>query len=183
MRSWIIGVGALLSAGAAQAAEEPYATAGDWEVTADTAKQLCAMKRLYGSVDADKVEGLLILYSAQKEAALLSWASNKMKFLPAEGTLHFDLSFLKGPTLNEAWGSQPFQYKKLDNTYSFTHVFKGPADVQRILRDLAGHESLALFFGPTVTTGLPLNASDAVDKLRECSLKLAGRDSHAPLPK
>lgn len=185
MRNWIIGACALLGAGAAQAeaGREPYAKVGAWEISADAAKKICLMNRLYGSIDDDKTEGLLVLYNAQKEAALLGWASSKMNFLPAEGSLDFDLSFLKGESLNESWGSQPFEYKKPENRHIFTHVFKGPTDAQRILRDLAGNESIALFFGPTVMTGLPLDASDAVEKLRECSLKLAGRDSGTPLPK
>ena len=32
--------------------------------------------------------------------------------------------------------------------------------------------AVALFLGPTLMTGLPLNASDAVAKLRECSAKI-----------
>ena len=185
MRGWIIGACALLGAGAAQAqaAYEPYATVGRWEIYAEAAKKICMMSRWYGSVDADETDGLMVLYNAQKETALLGWGSNKMSFLPAKGTLDFDLSFLKGEVLNESWGTQPFEYEKPNSKHVFTHVFKGPTDVQRILRDLAGHESLTLFFGPTVMTGLPLDASGAVEKLRECSSKLAGRDSGAPLPK
>lgn len=186
MRGWIIGACALLSAGAAQGevGHEPYAKVGKWGITADATKKQCTMDRLYGSTVSDEEEGLLVIYSAQTDGVLLGWASSKMKFLPPEGSLHFDLSFLKGESLNESWGSQPFEYRKLENNqHFFIHVFKGPADAQRILRDLAGHESITLFFGPTVMTGLPLDASDAVEKLRECSFKLVGRDSPAPLPK
>lgn len=185
MRSWIIGVCALLSAGAAQAeaGREPYAKVGAWEITADAAKNLCTMSRLYGMVDAEDTEGLLVIYNAQREGVLLGVASNKLKFLPSSGSLDFDLTFVTGSSLNESWGSRPFEYKKPDGRYLFTHVFTGPADVQRILRDLAGNEILSLFFGPTVMTGLPLDASGAVEKLRECSLKLAGRDFRDPLPK
>jgi hypothetical protein len=184
MRGWIIGMAALLSAAAhAQSAYEPYATVGQWEISAKTPKKICMMSRWYGNVDADETDGLMVLYNAQKETALLGWGSNKMKFLPAKGALDFDLSFLKGSSLDESWGSQSFEYEKLDKKYVFTHVFTGAADVRRILRDLGANESITLFFGPNVITGLPLAASDAVEKLRECASKLAGTDTPAPLPK
>jgi len=185
MRGWIIGLCALLGVGTAQAEEgpEPYAKVGAWEIAADAPKQLCRMFRLYGSVDPDKIEGLLVLYSAQKQVVLLSFANNKMKYLPKDGSLNFDMSFMKGSSLDESWGSQLFEYHKLDGKYGFHHVFKGEAEVRRILRDLASHEGIVLFFGPDVMTGLPLDASNAVEKLRECSLKLAANDAGEPFPK
>lgn len=176
MRGWIIGVCALIGASAARAEgeREPYAQVGKWDIAADAAKRICLMSRMYGSVDPDKVEGIMVLYNAQKQAASISWASKKIGFLPKEeGTLDFDLSFLKGSSLDESWGRKAFDYKKVADKYIFTHVFLGAADAKRILRDIAEHESITLFFGPSVLTGLPLDASEAVEKLRECSLKLA----------
>lgn len=185
MRNWMIAMCALLSAGAAQgqAVGEPYATIGDWGISADATKKTCVMHRLYGSVVEDEVESVLVIYDAQKEAVALGLASKKMKWLPPEGSLYLDLAFLKGEALDESWGSQSFRYNKPEDTHHFSLVFKGATDAQRILRDLAGNENLTLFFGPKVMTGLPLDASGAVEKLRECSLKLAGRDSHVTLPK
>jgi len=182
VRGWIIGVCALLGAGAAQAADgpEPYAKVGAWDIGADAAKKLCSMRRFYGSVDPDKTEALLVLYSFQKQVVLLSFANNKMKYLPQEGSLNFDLAFLQGSSLDESWGSRPFQYHKLEGSYGFSHVFEGGTDIRHILHDLAGHEAITLFFGPDVMTSLPLDASSAVEKLRECALKLAENDPSEP---
>jgi hypothetical protein len=181
LKGKIFGVCALLTAGAAQAerVSEPYANVGDWEITAENHRE-CGMKRLYGSSVAEKEQGLIVLYDAQRQAASLTWVTRKPQFPPLSDSLHFDLAFLKGSAMNESWGSQPFQVQKGDG-YGFTHVFLGTAAVQRILRDLASHETIALFFGPTLMTGLHLDASDAVAKLRECSSKIAERNSVGPL--
>jgi hypothetical protein len=53
-------------------------------------------------------------------------------------------------------------------------MFTGSADSERILRDLASNEGISLFLGPAVLQALPLDASDAVKKLRECALKGGG---------
>ena len=180
MRGKIFGVCALLSAGAAQAerVSEPYGKVNDWEITAEN-HQMCVMKRLYGSSDPAKGQGLIVAYDAQGQVASLNWVTRKPPFPPLSASLDLDLAFLKGSSMNESWGSQPFQIQKGDG-YLFIHVFMGGTDVQRILRDLASHEAIALSFGPSLVTGLHLNASDAVAKLRECSSKIAERNSVDP---
>jgi hypothetical protein len=79
---------------------------------------------------------------------------------------------LKGRSLSESWGSRPFDIANSAHSYSFTHAFRGPTDSDRFLRDLASQDALVLFFGPGMLTSLPLKASDAVTKLRECSSKI-----------
>jgi len=184
LRKCIFGLCALLGVGIAQAepVNEPYAKVGDWEITAENNRE-CVMKRLYGSKVADEAQGLIVLYDARRKTAALSWASPKPKLPPLSTSLDFDLAFLKGSSLNESWGSQTFEIQKPAGAYAFIHVFTNPADVERILGDLASHEAIALFFGPTLMTGLPLDASDAVAKLRECASKLAERDQGALIPK
>jgi hypothetical protein len=181
LRGKILGLCALLTAGAAQAerASEPYGTAGDWEITADN-HRMCGMKRLYGSRVPEDVQGLIVLYDAQRQIASLSWATRKPALPVLSDLLDLNLAFLKRSSMNESWGSQPFQIQKGDG-YLFTHVFKGTTDVQRILRDLASHETIALFLGPSLKTGLHLDASDAVAKLRECASKVAESAPAAPL--
>ena len=77
--------------------------------------------------------------------------------------------------LNETWGSQPFQIQKRADGYRFSHVFMGPTASDRFLRDLAFSDTIGLWLGPTLMMGLPLNASDAVTKLRECSSALVNQ--------
>jgi hypothetical protein len=173
---------ALLTAGAAQAerVSEPYGKVGDWEITAED-HQMCLMKRLYGSSDPAKEQGLIVAYDAQGQVASLNWVTRKPPIPPLSDALDLDLAFLKkSGSMNESWGSQPFQIQKGEG-YLFIHVFTGGTDVQRILRDLASQETIALFFGPSLVTGLHLDASDAVVKLRECASKIAELNSAAPL--
>ena len=49
MRSWVVGVCALLSAGAAHAekSSEPYATVEGWEIRAALDKSYCTMENWY----------------------------------------------------------------------------------------------------------------------------------------
>ncbi|HVJ02795.1 MAG TPA: hypothetical protein VM662_11480 [Sphingomonas sp.] len=168
---------ALLTASTAQAegVSDPYATVGDWRITADNHK-MCTMTRLYDSPVPEDVQALIVIYDAQRQIVSLNWAARKPKLPVLTDSLDFRLAFLKGKSMDESWGSQSFEIQKNDG-YLFTHVFKGGPDVQHILRDLASHEIITLFFGPLVTTSLYLNASGAVAKLRECSSKLA---EHAP---
>ncbi len=173
MKGWMIGVCALMSASASQAEQvrEPYAKVGYWEITAEK-HSFCLMKSGYPGKVADEDEALMIAYNAQQKMTLLSWTPRKPKFPALADTLDFNLSFLKGKSLSESWGSRPFHIEKSADTTSFIAVFKGPADSDRILRDVASHEALVLFFGPGMLTSLPLKASDAVAKLRECSSQL-----------
>lgn len=177
----IFGLCALLTASAAQAerVSESYGTAGDWEIAAEN-HRMCGMKRLYGSRAPEDVQGLIVLYDAQRQIASLSWATRKPALPVLSDPLDFDLAFLKKSSMDESWGSRPFQIQKGDG-YLFTHAFKGTTDVQRILRDLASHETIALFFGPSLMTGLHLDASEAVAKLRECASKVAERAPATPL--
>lgn len=183
LRGKIVGVCALLTASAAQAerVSEPYAVVGDWQITADN-HQMCVMKRLYDSPVPEDAQGLIVAYEAQRQIVSLNWVARKPAFPVLSDSLDFRLAFLKGKSMNESWGSQPFQIQKGDG-YLFTHVFKGSADVQRILRDLGSHEIITLFFGPVVTTSLYLSASGAVAKLRECSSMLGEHAPAAPVQK
>jgi hypothetical protein len=185
MRGWIIGACALLSAGAAhgKAAGEPYAKVGAWEITAQADKKWCTMDRWYASSDGAEVEGLLVLYDAQKEGVSFTWTSRTTTSLPPEGSLELGLSFQKARSSSRSWRSRAFHYQKLDDTYYFVHVFKKPNDVRQLLTDLAGHANIAMFSGANLMMALSLDASGAVEKLRECSLKLAGRDPREPFLK
>jgi hypothetical protein len=173
MRGRIIGLAALLWAGASQAqrVSEPYAKVGYWEITTENHRE-CAMKRVYPGKTADDEEGLIIGYDAQAKAAVLGWAPRKPKFPALTESLDLQLAFLNGSKRNESWESQPFRIAKSGDTYSLIHLFKGPGESDQFLRDLASHDTFALFLGQALMTGLPLNASDAVAKLRECSSKI-----------
>lgn len=184
MRGRIIGVYALLSAGASQAepVSEPYANVHDWEITAEN-HRACMMKRFYVLRDGDE-QALVIFYDAQRKAAALGWGTRKPKLPPLSDSLDFGLSFTrKGSSLNETWGSQPFQIEKRVDEYRFSHVFNGSTDSDRFLRDIASSDTIGLWLGPTLMMGLPLSASDAVAKLRECSSKIGEQDTSGRLQK
>jgi hypothetical protein len=172
MRRWMIGLCALLTAGVAEGeqADLSYAKAGGWEISAQPPSQRCVMQRFYRSKDGKKTEGLAVLYAADKEGVLLLWSNDWMTYLPASGDLELGLAFKKGASVDETWGSHKLHYDKVGKTYNFTRVFKDRDEAQRILRDLAGNEHMGLFLGPTLITSIPLDASEAVGKLRECSL-------------
>jgi hypothetical protein len=177
----MIGVCALLSAGAAQAerVSEPYANAGDWEITAEN-HRACMMKRSFVFKDDGDEQALVIFYDAQRKAAGLGWGTRKPKLPPLSASLDFSLSFTgKGSSLNETWGSQPFQIEKHADEYRFSHVFMGSTDSDRFLSDVASSDTVGLWFGPTLMMGLPLVAADAVARLRECSSKMAKEDTSA----
>lgn len=178
MRAQIIGVSVLLSAGAAQAepVSEPYATVGEWEITAGN-HGACMMQRSYLLKDNGDQQAIVVYYDAQRKGALLGWGTRKPELPPLSDSLDFDLSFTrKGSSLNETWGSQPFQIEKVGDEYRYSHVFKGSTDSDRFLRDFGSSEMVALWLGPTVMMARYLNASEAVEKLRECTL------SGAPAP-
>ena len=171
MRNWVLGGCTLLCAGAAHGAalSQPYATVGNWEVSADD-RHRCAMMQLFESTVADETQVLGVVYDVQK-GVVLSWASKKPKFLPPKGSLELDLAFLTGESSNETWGSQSFEYKKVAGTYYFNHVFADRNNVDRLLADLSSSEIVSLSLGPTLMMALPLAAADAVQKLRECAAK------------
>ncbi|GAO39544.1 hypothetical protein SCH01S_33_00310 [Sphingomonas changbaiensis NBRC 104936] len=185
MRGRIIGVYALLSAGASQAhpVDEPYANAGAWEITAGN-HGACMMQRSYVLRDNGDEQTLIIFYDDQRKGAVLGWGTHKPKLPPLSNALEFQLSFTRtGSSLNEAWGSQSFDIQKIGDEYRFGHVFKGSTDSDRFLRDLASSDTIGLWFGPTLMMGLPLGASDAVAKLRECSSRIAEQDTSGRLQK
>lgn len=178
MRGRIIGAYALLCGSASQAerVSEPYAKVGYWEITTEN-HGVCMMKSLFPGKVAEDDQALIIGYNAQQKAAVLSWTPRKPEVPALADSLDLELSFLKGRPLNESWGSQAFEIEKSADTYSFIHVFKGASDSDRFLRDLASHDALVLFFGPGLLTSLPLKASDAVTRLRECSSKIVEQDA------
>ena len=170
MRGLIIGMYALLSAGTSQAerVSEPYTKVGDWDISKDSGA--CVMSRSYLLKDEGDEQELAVIYDAQREAAALGWATRKPKFPPLSASLDFRLSFTgKGSSLNERWGNQTFGIQKRADGYRFMHVFRGPTESDRFLRDVASSDTVGLWFGPSLMMGLPLSASDAVTKLRECS--------------
>jgi len=173
MQRWVIGVFALLTAGAAQAEEasQTYAKVGGWEISAQPPSHRCVMQRFYGSNDGKKIEGLTVLYAADKEGVLLGWSNDWMTYLPAKGDLELGLAFRKGAAVDQSWGSRSLHYNKVGKDYLFTRVFTGAEEARRALHDLASNEHIGLFLGPTILTSIPLDASEAVEKLRECSLK------------
>ena len=172
MQRWLIGACALLTAGAAQAedASKTYAKVGGWEISAEPRSNRCVMQRFYRSKDGKKVEGLTVLYAADKEGVLLIWSNDWMTYLPAKGELDLGLAFRKGTSVDQSWGSRSLHYDKVGNDYLFTRAFTDAEEARRVLRDLAANEHIGLFLGPTLLTSIPLDASEAIKKLRECSL-------------
>ena len=172
MRRWVIGVYALLMAGAAHAeeADQTYAKVGGWEISAQPPSQRCVMQRFYRSKDGKKIEGLTVLYAADKEGVLLIWSNDWMTYLPAKGDLELGLAFKRGASVDQSWGSSSLHYKKVGNDYLFTRAFTNADEASRVLHDLAANEHIGLFLGPTLLTSIPLDASGAIEKLRECSL-------------
>ena len=170
MQSWVMGVSALLSAGASQAADLTYAQVGSWEISAQPPSQQCLMQRFYRGKDGKKIEGLTILYAADKEGVLLVWTNDWMTYLPAKGNLELGLAFRQGESADLSWGSRDLPYEKIGNTIYFTLVFKSAAEAQRILHDLAASDHFGLLLGPGLLTSMPLDAFEAVVKLRECAM-------------
>ena len=174
----MIGVCALLAAGAAQAehVSEPYAKVGDWDIIADNHRE-CGMKRAYGAGETE--QGLFVIYDARRQVVLLGWAARKLEFPALGRPIHLDLAFLKGRSMDESWGNQPFETQKGDG-YLLTHIFAGSTDAPRILRDIGSHDTIALFLGPMVMMSHRLDASDAAAKLRECAAKIAAQNAADP---
>ena len=174
LRGWIFGMGALV-AGPAQS-EEIYAKVGRWEISAEPPSPGCMMSAAYASKDGKKLETLTVGYAGDKVGGLLVWSNDWMTYLPAEGDLELGLAFKKGPSVDQSWGNRKFHYHKVNDTYIFKLVFTKAEDVQRLVRDVAGNERFGLTLGPALTTNLPLDAAQAVEKLRECSVN----DGRAP---
>lgn len=173
MRGWVISVCALLMAGPAES-EEIYANVGGWEISGQPGSHRCLMLSSYRSKDGKKTEDLTVLYAADKEGVLLIWSNDWMTYLPTKGDLELGLAFRKGDSVDQSWGSRNLHYDKVGNRYVFTRAFTNAEDAHRILHDLASSEHLGLFLGPALMTSLPLDASEAIEKLRECSIKGGG---------
>ena len=173
MLRWVIGVYALLlTSGAAQTEEvdQTYAKIGGWEISARPPSHRCVMQRFFGSKDGKKIEGLTVLYAADKEGVLLVWSNDWMTYLPAQGDLELGLAFRSGASVDQSWGSRSLHYKKVGNDYLFTRAFTNAQEASRVMHDLATNEHIGLFLGPALLTSMPLDASAAIEKLRECSL-------------
>lgn len=93
-----------------------------------------------------------------------------MTYLPAEGDLELGLAFGRDASVDESWGSRSLHYQKVGNDYLFTRAFTNKEEASRVLHDLATNEHIGLFLGPALLTSMPLDASAAIERLRECSL-------------
>ena len=165
--SWIIGLASVLIPVAAQASEETYAVASGWTITREPGLKRCAMRRFYPRKGGG-IEGLIVVYDAEKDGVLLFWSTDSMSFLPVEGHLDLDLRFRDGASIDESWGNQTFHYEKVSNSRIFTRAFLDRENSARILRDLARHAEIGLFLGPVLQTAFPLG-SGPVEKLAECA--------------
>jgi hypothetical protein len=174
MRVLLSGVQALLAGVAAHAGtvDEPYADAGAWQITTAN-HQACLMQSSYVIKHNGDEQTLVVFYDAKRNGAVLGWGTRKPKLPPLSASLDFELSFTpKGKARIISWGNQTFRIDKAADEYRYTHVFNG-ADGDRLLRDLASSDTVALSLGPVLMMTLPLDASAAVAKLRECSSRLA----------
>ena len=165
------GMLALVTGAAAQGeeAETPYAQVGDWQISASPPSQRCIMHRAFRSKDGKKRQELTVLYAADKEGVLLDWSNDWMTYLPAKGELNLGLAFKSGAAIDESWGSRDLHYDKVAGSYHFLRAFVRPEETRRILHDLSANQMIGISLGPALIAKLPLDASAAVEKLRECS--------------
>jgi hypothetical protein len=150
MRVLLSGVHALLAGVAAHAGtvDEPYADAGAWQITTAN-HQACLMQSSYVIKHNGDEQTLVVFYDAKRNGAVLGWGTRKP-------------SFRRSARLSTSSSLSP----------RYTHVFNG-ADGDRLLRDLASSDTVALSLGPVLMMTLPIDASAGVAKLRECSSRLA----------
>lgn len=151
----------------AEASGTAYAKVGPWEISAEAPR--CIMQGFFGREGDKKIDGLTIVYAADKGGVLMVWSNNWMTHLPAKGELNVGLVFGKGALVDASWGSGNLGYEKVGNEYLFTLTFTQPATADRVLRSLAESEVMGLTSGETLLKSFKLNASGAVAKLRECS--------------
>lgn len=184
LRNWLIGIVALSTAGTAQAQKSDghFATVGTWEIAVEEDRNLCKMYRYYGSTVDASIEGLIVRYDAHKGNVFLTWSTSAPTLFPQDGQIDLLLSFTKGETINDTWGSQTFRHAKPDDTRYFDHAFRGPAASKRILRDLGTSKLIGLYLGPVLLTALSLDAAEATASLRDCSSKLVMAPSPAQKP-
>ena len=175
LRNWIIGAAAFAATGTAQTQEMHghFATVASWEIAVEEGRNFCKMYRYFGSTVDTHTEGLVVRYDAGKESVLLTWSTTGTTIFPGDGQIDLFLSFFKGKTIDDSWGSQAFRHAKPDNTRYFNHAFSGPVASKRILGDLSTSKLIGLYLGPVLLTALSLDAAEATASLRECSLKFA----------
>ena len=75
-----------------------------------------------------------------------------------------------GTSVDASWGSSKLCYERVGSDYLFTRAFKDSKEAEKFLRDLAESQVMGLTLGGTLLTSFKLNASEAITKLRECSL-------------
>jgi hypothetical protein len=169
MRSRLIGACAISISIAAQAeaSSTTYAKVGPWEISAEAPR--CIMQGLFGSKGDKKVDGLTILYAADKGGELIVWSNNWMTHLPAKGELNVGLVFGRGMALDDSWGSSNLAYEKVGNEYLFTRAFTDPKSADKVLDDFAESQVMGLTSGAALLKSFKLDASEAIKKLRECS--------------
>jgi hypothetical protein len=155
LRNWLIGVVALSAAGTAQAQklDRHFASVGAWEIAVEEDRNLCKMYRYYGSTVDSSIEGLVVRYDAGKENVFLTWSTSAPTLFPYDGQIDLLLSFTKGQTINDTWGSQTFRHAKSDDTRYFNHAFSGPGASKRILRDPWQQQAYRIVPGPSPVDG------------------------------
>lgn len=90
------------------------------------------MQRSYVLRDNGDQQGLILLYDAKRNGAVLGWVTHEPNLPPLSDSFDFDLSFSRsGSPLNETWGSQTFHMEKVGDEYRYSHVFKGSNDSDR----------------------------------------------------
>jgi hypothetical protein len=180
LRTWIVGGAALLAAGAAHAEgnDAPYAEVDGWEITA-LGEKYCTMESWFTNDETGATEVLLVLYDAGREAVGLTWGSSSEEHVPP--TEYVDLApfFAKRSGSRDSWMNRSFHYQARGDINYFTHVFKDADDSRNLLSNLGKYTSIALFHGEDLMMAIPLPASVATDKLRECSSQFV---QGAPLP-
>ena len=166
---WLLGIGSLLLAGAAQATEGQYTKVAGWEITTEPGVKRCFMQRFYLS-KSGTTEGLIVAFDANEKQALLFWSTTSKLFPLTEGKLDLDLRFRDGASIDQSWDNQSFHYKTVGKAHIFTLAFLEQESANRILTDLASHAEIGLFLGPVLQTAFPLSAA-AVQKLAECAAR------------
>jgi len=164
---WLAGIASLLLGGAAQASEEPYSKVHGWEITTEPGVKRCFMQRFYVA-KSGTTEGLIIVFDAQEDQAMLFWSTTSKLFVLEEGKLDLGLRFRAGATIDHTWGTQSFRYKKVADSHIFTLAFLDRESSRRIMADLTKHAEIGFFLGPVLQTAFPL-APAAVQKLTECA--------------
>lgn len=176
-----MGACALMTATAALADDKstPYATVGDWSISARTEKTICLMDRSF-AFEGGESEALLILYDAAGENLSFTWASLSPNHVPAGRRVDLELAFTKKPGSTNVWRKRPFQYLAYEKTHYFTHVFKGPELSKKVLDELGRDKSVALFHDGALLMAVPLDAGAAITSLRECAMKTAQSSARPP---